>query len=425
MQQFIDKEGSHRGLVHPTGFRAGISHREIVRSNRTPSAHKHQDTVLVFFCNTCTITVPMRIAVAASLLKAISPESTGGTEAFAHILSDSLASAGINTTLFATSDSQTRAKLVSVCHSSQTTGVYEGNVEIRMPYQLLQSAEILKRSQEFDLIHNNYFGFFALTAFSHFSPLPIVTTMHNHFWHYPNLKKILTDTVRKNKDIVVFPSHASAKYNTGLFDSQVIYHGIDITPFQFSREPEDYVLFFSRLVPGKGIKDAIDAATQGNFRLIAAGGKAILPDDKEFIEKNVTPYFSNSITYAGVPDKNERLKLYQKAKALLFPTHLEEQFGLVSVESMACGTPVIAYNHGANAEVIEDGVTGFIIDPNNEDRPKKGAWIIKKQGVEGLIEAVGRIGEIDRAACRKRVEEKFTRERMIKEYLELYKRLTS
>lgn len=365
----------------------------------------------------------MRIAVAGSLLKAVTSGSTGGTEAFAHILADGLVTHGIDTTLFATSDSKTQAKLVSVCSSKQTTDVYEGNVEIRMPYQLLQSAEIIKREKEFDIIHNNYFGFFALTAFSPFTNLPIVTTMHNHFWQYPNLKHILTQTVRKGKDMVVFPSQSSANYNTGLFDSQVIYHGIDTTPFPFSPTSHDYVLFFSRLVPAKGIKDAIDAATVGRFRLVTAGGKAILTDDKEFIEKEVDPYFSDTITYAGEPDDKKRLQLYQNAKALLFPTRLEEQFGLVSVEAMSCGTPVIAYNHGANSEVIEDGVTGFIIDQDDEDRPGKGTWIIKKQGVEGLIEAVQKIGEIDRAACRKRVEEKFTINRMIKEYIELYKKL--
>ncbi len=365
----------------------------------------------------------MRIAIAASLLKAITSGSTGGTEAFAHLLAEGLVKQGVDTTLFATSDSKTSAKLVSVCSSTQTTDVYEGNVEIRMPYQLLQSAEIIKRESEFDIIHNNYFGFFAMTAFSQFTKLPVVTTMHNHFWQYPNLKKILTETVVKGKDIVVFPSRASQNYDKGLFDSEVILHGIDISPFPFNAKSEDYFLFLSRLVPGKGIKDAMDAATVGRFKLLVAGGKAILPDDKEFIEKNVDPYFSESIVYDGVPDDTKRLELYQNAKALIFPTRLEEQFGLVAAEAMACGTPVIAYNHGALAEVVEDGKTGFIVDPDNEDRPGKGSWIIKKQGVEGIVEAVSRIGEIDRNTCRRHVEDNFTQERMIKDYIKLYERL--
>lgn len=365
----------------------------------------------------------MKVAVAASLLKAITSGSTGGTEAFAHILADGLVEQGVDVTLFATSDSITQAKLVSICSSKQTTGVYEGNVEIRMPYQLLQSTEIIKRQNEFDIIHNNYFGFFAMTAFSPFTDLPIITTMHNHFWQYPNLKSILTQTIRKEKDMVIFPSKASQKYNTNLFDSRVIYHGIDLSPFPFSNNADDYILFFSRLVPGKGIKDAMQSAIKGNFRLKVAGGKAILADDKEFIEKDVDPYFSSTITYEGVPNDTERLQLYQHAKALLFPTHLEEQFGLVSVEAMSCGTPVIAYNHGANSEVIKDGVTGFIVDPDNEERIGKGTWVIKKQGIDGLIEAVSRISDIDRIACRKHVEENFTRTRMIKEYIDLYKSL--
>ncbi len=365
----------------------------------------------------------MRIGVAASLLKAISQSSTGGTEAFAHILTEGLVAKGLDVTLFATSDSNTKAKLDSIVSSQQTTGVYEGSVEIRLAYQMLQATEIIKRAQEFDIIHNNYFHFFVLTSLSAFTNVPIVTTMHNHYWQYPNLKSILTKTQIRGKDMVVFASQAARELGGNLFDSEVIYHGIDISLFAFNAQSEEYALFLSRVVPTKGIKDAIDAARIGDFELRIAGGAAVTPEDKHFISTNVEPFYSDKIKNIGSPDDVLRKRLYQNAKALIFPTHLEEQFGLVAAEAMACGTPVIAYNHGALPEVVQDGVTGFIIDPDDEERPGKGSWVIKKQGVEGLIEAVSRIGEIDRAACRKRVEDNFTRELMINRYIDLYERL--
>ena len=299
----------------------------------------------------------MRIAVAASLLKSISPISTGGTEAFAHILAEGLVAQGQDVTLFATSDSETKAKLSSVASSTQTTGVYEGNVEIRTVYQLYQIADILKRSSEFDIIHNNYFGFYMLTSFSPFTDRPIVTSMHNHFWRSPNLKHILTQTVRRNKDVVVFASEAARKQAENLFDTEVINHGIDVSAFPYSSTHEDYMLYLGRIVPRKGVDDAVSAARMGDFKLKIAGGAAVIPEEKAFIEKNITPFYSDKIVNVGSPNEAERNKLYQNAKALLFPTHIEEMFGLVAAEAMASGTPVIAYNNAAVPEVVKDWVT--------------------------------------------------------------------
>jgi glycosyltransferase involved in cell wall biosynthesis len=367
----------------------------------------------------------MRIAVAASLLKPISAESTGGTEAFAHILSEGLLAKGEDVTLFATSDSKTNAKLESIIGSENTTGVYEGSVEIRLAYQTLQIADILKKSSEFDIIHNNYFHFFQLTSMSGFSQCPIVTSMHNHYWQFPNLKSILSKTVRKDKDVVVFASKAAQRYAGDLFNNEIIYHGIDVNAFEYSPESQDYFLYLGRIVESKGIGDAVKAAKQGGFNLKISGGSAVIPKEIEFVKENIEPLFSEKIQNLGVTTESERNELYRGAKALIFPTHIEEQFGLVAAEAMASGTPVIAYNLGALSEVVEDGVSGFIIDPDDSERPGKGSWIIKKQGVEGILEAVGRINEINREACRKRVEEHFTVEKMVDNYIDLYNRLLS
>lgn len=366
----------------------------------------------------------MRIAVAASLLKPISRESTGGTEAFAHLLTEGLVEKGQDVTLFATSDSKTSAKLESVCSSEQTTGVFEGDLDTRIPYQVLQAGNIIDRGSEFDVIHNNYFHFYLLSTLSQLTDKPIVTTMHNHYWQMTNLKSILARSQVKGKDMVVFVSKAAQKLSDDLFESVVIPHGIDLASFSFSAKTEDYFFWFSRIDHNKGIKDAIDASYQSNFSLKIAGGMPTREKDKNYFKVHVEPNFSSTVKYAGSPSEEEKVVLYSKAKALIFPTYVEEQFGLVMVESMACGTPVIAYNRGAVSEVIEDGVTGFIIDPDNEDRPGKGSWVIKKKGVEGIVEASKRIGEIDRFACRAHVENNFTKDRMTDDYIDLYKRLT-
>lgn len=367
----------------------------------------------------------MKVAIVASLLKPISPESVGGTEIFAHLLTEGLVDKGIDTTLFATSDSKTNANLESICSSEQTNGVYEGDLEVRIPYQILQASNVIKKSKEFDIIHNNYYHFYLLSGFSSFADCPIVTTMVNHYWKLPNLKSILAKTQRKNKDIVVFSSKTAQKLSDNLFESEVIYHGIDISYFPFSEKPGKYVLWYSRMVPGKGIKDAMDAAFLGGFPLIAAGGEPVRPEHKAYFAENVKPYFKGPVRNAGPSTEKEKISLYKNAKALLFPTHLEEEFGLVMIEAMACGTPVIAYNRGAVSEVVKDGITGFIIDPDEEARPGRGTWVIKKTGIEGLVEAVKRIGEIDRTACREHVKKHFTKEKMINEYINLYNRLLS
>lgn len=367
----------------------------------------------------------MKVAIVGSLLKPISSESIGGTEMFAHLLTEGLTDKGVDVSLFATSDSKTHAKLISVCSSKQTNGLYEGDLETRIPYQILQAGNVIEKSKEFDIIHNNYYHFYLLSGFSVFADCPIVTTMHNHHWKSPNLKLILEKTQRKNKDVVVFASKAAQKLSNNLFNSEVIYYGIDISLFPFSPKSEDYVLWFSRMVPPKGIKDAMDASYAGGFPLILAGGEPVRPEHKTYFAEKIKPNFSNNVEYKGPSTEKEKISLYKNAKALLFPTHLEEEFGLVMVEAMACGTPVIAYNRGAVSEVVKDGVTGFVIDPDNEDRPQKGSWIIKKQGIEGLVEAVKRIGEINRKTCREHVKANFTKEKMIKEYISLYNRLLS
>lgn len=213
--------------------------------------------------------------------------------------------------------------------------------------------------------------------------------------------------------------------------SGVVYNGIDIASCPFVATPVEspYVAWMGRFTENKGVLDAITAAKSAAIVITLVG----------FEEKGHDGYFQK----VKVLEDGANVRLLDgmighvkyaflgNARAFLFPIHWEEPFGLVMVEAMACGTPVIAYNRGSVSEIVKDGVTGFIIDQDDTVRPamrqgpggQAGKWIIKKKGIEGLVEAIKRIGEIDRASCRKHVEEKFTIEKMVEGYENVYKKV--
>jgi glycosyltransferase involved in cell wall biosynthesis len=183
------------------------------------------------------------------------------------------------------------------------------------------------------------------------------------------------------------------------------------------------VLFLGRLVPEKGLHNALKATELSQKKLVVSVN---LPEEfgmnlyYDGLKKDLE---NDRTTVLPVVNKEKRLALYGQAEALLFPIEWEEPFGIVLIEAMACGTPVIAFNRGSVPEIIRDGVTGFIIDPDGIDRPGKGSWIIKNQGISGLAEAIGRIGELSRMSCRYHVEEKFSKKNMVRGYEQVYANL--
>ncbi|MBN2519550.1 MAG: glycosyltransferase, partial [Bacteroidales bacterium] len=172
-----------------------------------------------------------------------------------------------------------------------------------------------------------------------------------------------------------------------------------------SREPEDYLLFFGRLHPEKGVYESIQVAKMSKRKLIISG----LIQDQEYFDLKVKPYINNDdIVYVGNSGPSERLRLLSNACALLHPVSFEEPFGLSVVEAMACGTPVIAFNKGSMPELVLDGKTGFLV--NN---------------VEEALEAVNNIKTINRKNCTEWVSSKFSRQKMVEEYLEVYKKIVT
>jgi len=205
---------------------------------------------------------------------------------------------------------------------------------------------------------------------------------------------------------------------------QTIYHGIPIEDFPFQEQRTVGFSVFGRIIPVKGQSDAIEAANKMNVPLTIVGETAENTEENKAYWESIAPQIDGMHMYHVPFIQRKNLSFYyQRTKAILMPIKWEEPFGLVMIEAMASGTPVIAYNRGSVPEIVVDGVTGFIIDPDDENRPGKGTWIIKKQGIDGLVEAMGRIDEINRLACRKHVEDHFTAETMATGYEQVYEKI--
>jgi glycosyltransferase involved in cell wall biosynthesis len=267
-----------------------------------------------------------------------------------------------------------------------------------------------------------------MLPFSSQIKVPKVQTMHDPL--YPSYLPIFNEYRDITDNYFVSISQAQRENAPNINYIGNVYNGVPVESYEFGDQPENRLIFLGRIKQIKGVKDAVDVATLTQTPLLIAGRTAMT--EKAFIETEITPNVDGQlISQIGVIGHPEKVDYLKKSKALLFPVHWDEPFGLVMIEAMACGTPVIAYNRGSVAEVIKDGVTGFIVnekdtdqtDNNNTDKTDKKEWIIKKTGIEGLAEAISRIGEIDRKACRKHVEENFSIGKMIDGYEEVYRKI--
>jgi len=295
--------------------------------------------------------------------------------------------------LFATKDSLTRAELRSVCQSG-----YEEDRSIDPKvWECLHISEVFEHAREFDLIHNHY-DFLPLT-YAALVRTPVLTTIHGF-----SSPKILP-VYEKYNGKVYYVSISDADRSERLSYVRTIHHGIELEKFDFNPSPDDYLLFFGRIHPDKGAREAIKIARGSGQRLIIAG----IIQDQDYFEAQINPYIDdNQVQYIGSVGPAERSRVLRQAYALLHPIYFEEPFGLSVVESMACGTPVVAFNRGSMPELITSGTNGFLV-----------------HDVDGAVEALAQVGSLERAACRRTVEERFSSERMVDEYLSVYRKILS
>ena len=307
------------------------------------------------------------------------------------LLTEALVKRGIDVTLFATGDSLTNARLQAICKKG-----YEEDRSIEPKvWECLHISEVFEHAGEFDLIHNN-FDFLPLT-YSGLTSTPVITTIHG--FSSPKIYPVY----QKYNDRAFYVSISKADRLDSLDYVANVYHGIDISQFTFQPRPDKYLLFFGRIHIDKGAGEAIEIAKKSGMKLIMAG----IIQDSQYYEKNIRPFIDGRrVIYVGSAGPEKRDSLLGNAYAMLHPINFDEPFGLSVVESMACGTPVIAFNRGSMPELINHGHNGFLV-----------------QTVDEAVAAVNDIPMIERSACRRVVEERFTADRMAEEYIDVYRRV--
>ena len=333
----------------------------------------------------------MRVAMLSSISWRTPPRGYGPWELVTSLLTEALVARGVDVTLFATLDSETAGTLAGVV----PRGYSEDPAVDAKVAEALHIAHLFEHAGEFDLIHNQ--ADFMPLAWSRLVGTPMVTTIHG--FSSPRIVPVF----EQYNDRCAYVAISDADRHPDLDYAATIHHGIRIDDFPFDPVGGPDLLFFGRIHPDKGAAEAIRAAHATGDRLVMAG---ILQDDG-YHEREVAPFIDGErVDHVGVVGGARRAEVLGGAKALLHLIDFEEPFGLSVVEAMACGTPTIAYRRGSMPELIEDGVTGFLVDTFEE-----------------AVAAIARISGIDRANCRRVAVERFGVDRMADEYLALYERL--
>jgi glycosyltransferase involved in cell wall biosynthesis len=335
----------------------------------------------------------LRVGILAPISWRVPPRDYGPWEQFASLLTEGLVDRGVDVTLFATADSITRARLVGTA----PTGYSEDPALDAKVWESLHIAALFERADEFDVIHNS-FDFLPLT-YSGLVETPVVTTIHGF-----SSERILP-VYEKYNARGHYVAISDADRHHSLDYAATIHHGIDMSAFELEAEPGDYLLFFGRIHPDKGTVEAIDVAERRDLPLIIAG----IVQDRDYFEQLVEPRIDGArVRYLGPVGPDRRGGLLGGARALLHLVNFDEPFGFSVVEAMACGTPVIASARGSMPEIVRDGESGFLVG-----------------GLDEAIGAVRRVDGLDRAAVRASVETRFDVNRMVDDYLALYRRIAN
>jgi len=354
--------------------------------------------------------VDKRIAILSPVAWRTPPRTYGAWETVASNITEGLVERGWDVTLFATRDSITKAKLEAVIEKG-----YEEDKSVNPDVcRSLHISHLFEKADEFDLIHNHY-DFFPLT-YSRLVSTPMLTTIHG--FSSPTIMPVY----QKYKDSY-FVSISDADRAPGLNYLATIYNGIRLADFTFYEKGGENLIFLGRIHPDKGVDLAIAVAQKSKRPLIIAG----IIQDKDYFKQKVKPFIDNKlIKFIGPVGPKERNELFKNAYALLHLNTIPERFGLVLVEAMACGVPVIAMDLGSCREVILDGKTGILVRPVKSAKggiPTYSGLFNRVKVVNEAVAALDRIPFISREECRKRVEKKFTVECMVEKYEKVYEKI--
>jgi glycosyltransferase involved in cell wall biosynthesis len=334
---------------------------------------------------------PLRIAMIAPIAWRTPPRHYGPWELVTSLLTEALVARGVEVTLFATLDSETAGKLDGVVPAAYSE---DPSIDAKV-WEYRHLAHVFEQATQFDLIHNQ--ADFPAHAFSGLINTPMVTTIHGF-----SSDRILP-MYKPYEDRIHYVAISAADRHPDLRYAATIHHGIVIEDFPLNPVGSDDLLYFGRIHPDKGTREAIDTARAAGRRLHIYG----LIQDQGYYEREVLPHIDGvTVLYNGTVGGEARVKALGEAYALLHLINFDEPFGLSVVEAMACGTPVIAIRRGSMLEIIDHGRTGFLVDR-----------------AEDAIVAVGRVGEIDRRATSQAVAQRFSVDRMADEYLALYRKI--
>jgi glycosyltransferase involved in cell wall biosynthesis len=338
----------------------------------------------------------LKIAQVAPLYESVPPARYGGTERVVSYLTEQLVDQGHDVTLFASGDSTTRARLFAGCPRSLRADPH-GRPPIALHLEMIET--VCERQDDFDVIHFH-------TDHLHFPAVrrmetPVITTLHGRL-DLPELPAIFRAFPEVPLVSISDSQRAPLRWANW---ARTIHHGIPSDLYRFEPQSDPYLAFIGRISPEKGFEDAIEIAVRAGMPLRVAA--KIDPADREYFETHIRHLMDHPLVdFRGEITDREKQDLLGKATAVLFPVNWPEPFGLVMIEAMACGTPVIAYPRGSVPEIIEAGVNGWIVE-----------------NVDEAVDAVRRVSSIPRVRSREAFEKRFTAARMVRDYLALYESL--
>lgn len=333
----------------------------------------------------------MKIALLAPIAWRTPPRHYGPWENIVSLITEGLVEKGLDVTLFATADSVSSARLAAICPRPYEE---DKNMDAKV-WECLHIAHLFEQADAFDMIHNHY-DFLPL-SYSRLVSTPLLTTIHGF-----SSQQILP-VYRAYNSSSDYVSISYADRSPELDYIANVYHGIDLSQFIYQEQADDYLLFFGRIHPDKGTREAIEIASRCKRRLIIAG----IIQDQSYYKEQILPHIDGSeVIYYGSAGPDERNRLLGGALALLHPISFAEPFGLSVIEAMACGTPVIAFRKGSMPEVIAQGRSGYLVE-----------------NVDEAAEAVLDISRIHRRQCRQWVEENFSSDRMVEDYIAVYQKI--
>ena len=339
----------------------------------------------------------IRIAILSPAWFPVPPTRYGGIEAVVSLLADGLVEAGHNVTLFASGDSKSPAKLVSAFAEAPSSRIGMASAD------LLHALTCLERADDFDVI-NDHSGPLA-AAVGCATDTPVVHTVHGPLGGEPGvIYQLLANASHRLNLISISMNQRSPKPDLPWVANCP--NALDLDAYSVGDHDAGYLLFLGRMCAEKGAHRAIEVARAAGLPLKLAGKNQDVAE-REYFDKYVAPNLGGLVEYLGEVSQSEKLELLQAARATLFPIEWEEPFGLVMIESMACGTPVIATRRGAVPEVVAEGRGGVIVEHHME-----------------MVGALAEAEKLDPADCRRYVEEKFSARRMVADYVAAYELVT-